>query len=496
MGSMSTSTQALQAIFSRALEQEATARRWAFFVSLALFFAHLLFVAPALEVGKKEQLLSERHERLRPIGPELEAMTTAIDDLRELAKNGLEPDLERLLAALEDDLSRLEAALVELPRAASMSADESAGGPVPRLFEPRSPQDLTKPWTIDDPELLFDLEQATSQREMLEVLRPLVEEHIVRPRFAALDRIWKTDFLPRFTAGIDGLASQVPRLRGRFPEADDVWSTLAHALGNVRRLGQELEIAQPAERLWWSSTDQAGALALRPIEAIRQQLLAPLSLDELAASVDLVSEKRQQLAARLEGELETVQRAMAGSGGQRLTQPDELFAASRSAVALRLFPALLGTLFAAASWWRTRAILALGRAAWRIEADADSSLAAWLRDHLLGGGWRVLDGTFLALLWLAAATAHQVVFGDLEPRLLAWVVGCGAVCVVASGIYRLVSVRAVLGSFVPGLLLAAETRESLEAVVDAPQETPPPLPSDLPQSEDRDTGFLDFTLKH
>lgn len=488
--------QALLVVFSRALEQESTARRWAFFLLLALFFAHLLLVAPALELGEKERLLGEHRERLRPVGPELESMTTAIENLRTLAKSGLEPDLERLLAALEDDLSRLEATLAELGDPASTQAEDGLEQPSLRMA-PRSTEDAITPWAIDDPELLFDLEQATSQRKMLEVLRPLVEEHIVRPRFAALDRIWKTDFLPRFTAGIDGLASDVPRLRGRFPEADEDWSAFAHVLGNARRLGQELEIAPPAERLWWSSTDGAGALALRPIEAIRQQLLAPLALDELAASVDQIDEKRRQLKARLGSELETLQQAMTGPDGTKIVQPDELFAASRPTVALRLFPALLGLLFAAMSWWRTRTILALGRAAWRIEADVDSSLAAWLREHLHGGGWRALGGTLLSLVWLALTAVHLVFLGDLEPRLLAWIVGCGAVCVVTAGVYRQVTIRAVLGLFVPRQLLAVEAvEENSETTVEATPETPTSPESKLPESDDRDTGFLDLTLKH
>ena len=521
------------AVLRASLDQQARASSWTFYGVFLLLAVQLVYVIPTLELGQRQRRLAGERQRLAELEPRFDAMRQTMGTLPAQIDKVLSPALERLAVELDGDLARLDLTLDQIRAEA---AEETASEDDPPGEDDGAASDAGEGWPIADAELRFDLENATTSEDLIRFLTPFVEEQIVRPRFGEVHRVWQAEVLPYLEAQTDGLAADVPRLRGSFPEADDEWAAFANALAGFRRAAREWTLTPPTEDGWWAVTEAGGGeLSLRLAESARQQILEPLALDSFNASTGTLFERHGALAARLASEL-----AALPSDGVAVGQSLATMTPGGSALA-SLFPTLLGLLLASLGIWRTRSLVAVRHA---LELFPQERTIRWIRAILAGGdprrprgvSWaylRTVAAALLSALWIGIAAWHQDRAGGFaEDELLALlVVGGGAVF--AAAVYRLVVLQAIW-TIVPRAVVspavvvnpaagqvsspaaqttAAESEVTNDLVVarDAPDEADEgqavsaEAPSrqsrgevgeGLPEPDDRRTDFLDLPFKH
>lgn len=432
-------------VLGTAFLQLASATRTGFFGVLLLVIGQLLFVVPALELAERQRRLAGEHQRLSDLEPRLAALAQPLDALRQRADEAMEAEVERFLTGLGDDLERLERTVEELRAAdAPISAEAPITDDAPiTLAEPMSPTAAAEPavegWPIADPELRFDIARAATPEELRRVLEPLVDEEISAPRIGRLNSAWKSEVLPYVEARIDGLASDLSHLRAFLPEAEEGWTRFASALTELRDEARQLTIKAPEAR-WWGRVE-AGRLRLRPGD--RRPLLDPL--DRFGAALDRVHERRAAVASRLDV-------ALGALPSPDSTLGRELRTATPGWAALAVcYPALLGFLLAAFSFWRSRSVFALRRA---LELYPDRRSILWLRSSLAGGtarrprglSWACLHTVLAAVisaLWLGLSAWHQNRAADFSDRDLLLLLAVGGGFVLSAAVYRLLALHAV-----------------------------------------------------
>ncbi|MCP4658487.1 MAG: hypothetical protein GY856_24000 [bacterium] len=440
-------SQSLQALFLRVRDQYERSSRFSGLAVVALLFFHVTVVAPFVELSRRQAAASSQFERLRRIEAETNALRPAIAKLGDHAREAMEPALGQLIEGLRGDLLRLAAtrrALRDLiaerdatagDRADSSSQDDGdAAEPSPE----EDPLAGVLPFEVDDPDRSVAIGEAETREELLAALDPLVDEAIVRPRFATLNQLWTATVLPQVEAGLDGVAAEIPQLHGRFPEADAEWDELANALGGFRRAARDLVFKPPERPHWWAPAPGEEELAPRPQPAVEEQLREPLVLDELAVTGDRALTRFEALAERMARHREALPSPQQDAAG--LSAVLDRLGLSRQMVA-GLFPLILGVLLAGLVVAHTRRLDELG---WMIHlllaAGEPPGLRTWFlirQQWGLGTGtgriWRrVLVRGVPALAWVVVAGAQLAgVEGFAKHRVLAATAAGAAVLTIA-----------------------------------------------------------------
>ena len=201
------------------------------------------------------------------------------------------PALDRLVEDLTGDLARLAATHRSL---AELVAAQAAGTTSPReqggeVDEPAG----AEPFQVENIDRIIAIGEASTRNELLAALAPLAEEHIIHPRFTALQELWTSSVMPRVEADLDAVAGRVPELRSRFnagagEDGDALWRTLAEALAAERRAVRDLAWEPPERPDWWASGDatEGQLVAFTLEEAVAEQLRRPLALDQLRVTAE------------------------------------------------------------------------------------------------------------------------------------------------------------------------------------------------------------------
>jgi len=491
-------SQTLQALFLRARDAYESSRRLSGLAVVALLFFHAAAVAPLLELSRRQAAASSERERLDRIAAETSALRPAISNLGPHARETMEPALDELIEGLRSDLRRLEVTRRTLKawvaeRHAELSGDEAAA---PEPAPEEDPLADVLPFEVADPDRIVAIGEATTREELLAALDPLVDQVIVRPRFATLNQIWTATVLPQVEAGLDGVAAEIPGLHGRFPEADAEWEELAQALGAFRRTAHDLVFKPPERPYWWAPAQgeptvddpNEDVLTPGPEPAVEQQLRSPLVLDELAVTGDRALARFEDLARRVARHREELTLTEQGAG---LAAVLDRLALDRQTV-VGLFPLILGICLAGLVLAHVRRLQELG---WLIHlllaAGETPGVRTWF---LIRQQWglatpnltgiaergalrRVLVRGVPALGWVVYAGAQQIgVEGFATPRVLA-VTAAGAIVLAIALVRWLMVSRSMLGF----VMLPDED----------PEEDPSPEDAARPAAEESDGEILD-----
>ncbi len=455
-------SQTLQALFLRIRDGYERSRRISALVVVALLFFHLTVVAPFVELSKQQAAASSQSERLDRIAAETNALRPAIAKFGHHAREAMEPALGELIDGLREDLRRLAAtrrACRDLIAERDAIADDRAGSPPQTdgdAAEPAPEDDLLAgvlPFEVADPDRIVAIGEAEGREELLAALDPLVDQAIVRPRFAALNQLWTATVLPQVEAGVDGAAAEIPQLHGRFPEADAEWEKLANALGAFRRAARDLVFKPPERPYWWAPEPGEEELEPRPQPAVEVELREPLVLDELAVTGGRALAGFEALIERMARDRQALGSAQQATAG--LLPVLDRLGLRRQTVA-GLFPLILGALLAAVVFGHTRRLDELG---WTIHLLLAAGEPVGLRTWFLirqqwglcqetGRIWRrILVRGVLALAWVVFAGAQLAgVGGFSRSRVLA--VTAGGAALLAIALVRWLTVSRSLLSFV------------------------------------------------
>lgn len=452
-------TRTLESLFRPARDQYAATGRRAHLAVLALILFHAAIVTPWVESERQRSASELEKERFAALDTEVTELGFDVGGTGEPVTTVMKPALEELIDDLRQDFSRLEAtrrsftatgpgAPVAPPGRPQLGAASIAAGPT-----------AAEPFGIDDPEWIAALSEAGNRYGLLAALDPIAEALVVKPRFADLNRTWKSDAMPLLETRLDALTAKVARLGSLLPEAVAEWGAVEAALTDLRRTARDLELRPPEQPYWWASPESAIALDLGLSAAIAEQIRRPLALDELDAAVLRTKSRQIAVAARLEHERaraladwESRQRRLAGFGGLLAGLGVDLPAIAT------LFPFLLGLLLAAVLMRRSRRLYELGLAAHLAITDgASPALDDWCLAQLGGdpaggaeGAWRAgwlraVGVLTLALGWIALAAVQVRELPGLAPERWLTLSIAGAAAVLIATVHRLIIVRRAVG---------------------------------------------------
>ncbi len=477
----------LEALFLRTRDQHGLAGRRAFYAVAGLALFHAAVVTPWVEHQRDRSSAMAQAQRFRDLAAEVAGVGSDLDAAAEAWQGTMTTAVERLVEALERDLVRLEATRRELAAASDEDQEPTAEEASPRAEAPAGPPTFE----IRNPEWIAAIGGAENRYALLAALEPVVEELIVRPRFAELNRAWRDDARPAAEARLDGATAGLNALRGRFREAGNEMAALEASLTNLRRVFRDLELRPPEEPYWWASPETAASFELRLPRSVVTALRQPPNLGEARDAVDLVAERRAALGERLEREQ---QRSLLADQDRQRRLAD--FGATPARLGLDLhavaatFPLLLGLSLAALMIRRNQRLRDLAQAT-RLMAEDPSfgALRRWCLAQLKGGpiggdadpehdaeaawrsGWlRALGSLVLALAWIALAALQVRQLPDLDAERWLVVSALAAAAVLVATVHRLAVARrlVVLLSAAPSTGPAVGDPDLVERPHDSP----------------------------
>ena len=377
--------------------------RGTFMAVVGLLLFHLLVITPFADAGRRKVDAAADRQRLATVGPDLAAIEERLEAAREASLAAFRPALDDFTEQLALDFARLEASRWRWQQEGeegSPGGDDPDGTALGASLEMAPPPRGTVPLDIDETRRLA-LAEAPNRYALLSLLEPLVDEEIVAPRWAALERAWRAEALPPLISGLDAAGAEISQLRGQFPEAEAAWDPLSVALTELSRQAQAWSPELPATPFWWASPESAPQLSLG-LGDLEDRLRRPPGLAKLAVSQQQVVERLHTVHRAWERRQADIPPADAASSGFLGLDLDGLSP---------LFPLALGLLLAAAGWRRSRLLADLAKAVQvAIQHGSPPQLAAWFGGQAAPGQPLTaplgrLAGSASGRLWLAGLLA-------------------------------------------------------------------------------------------
>ncbi|MCP3961387.1 MAG: hypothetical protein GY719_26370 [bacterium] len=484
-------SRSFHALFLRARDQFAGSSRWLYLAVLALAVVHVTIVTPFVEGSRLElETVSER-SRLAAVERGLAEVRPALDAVRKEATSTLTPILDRLIEDLEADFDRLEATHRQIVAAAGEPGeeDETVGEPAPGAA----------PFVLHDADRVADLRDAETRQQLLAAFAPLVEELISGPRFFDVEGAWKDGVRPRLEGRLDQASSALPRLRGRFPEAEAQWDALTSSLAGVGRAALDVRFEAPSEPFWWTAGSPGQQIELGLTEATRDRIRRPTALIKLRTAVDESFERQGRVAERLtQAKRELAELPAAGT----------LSGLDLEAL-VAMFPLLLGMALGGGAVWRSQRLRELGfTTRMAVEHGGPAGLRRWFWSQIqwrtaagesAASAWhwcvlQTLLGYLLAMTWIALAAVQLRRLETFDRQRLMIFAIAGAAIVLFAVVHRLVVARgAIIGlERAAGLVETEVAAEPEDEIYEVPIPTGGEAEAvDVAQGDGEDPDFLD-----
>lgn len=411
--------------FTTAQEKHANAVRLAFVVVAVLLAVHLTTITQYVATRHQLQAAREESTRLEAVSAQSRIIAGKVQALQQMAAEGSRRLLDKWVEDLRNDFRALDRAIATV-----------RGEPV---VERRSPQsavqmNLNAAWVPPErspvgelaPELAAQLKEA-DPGEISRLVLPWVNEKIITPRFAQLQRAWKQDLAARLTHQAAAITSLIKSLPADPPRIRAAAAPLEQQIAAIATEAAAFEIAPPNNDRWWRTVAGKGEVAAAIGESAADRLKAAVATES--------AQRLEQLAAdavagtkALEGEL-TASLAECAENFKKQAEQVESLAKPLAVIALDLnyvttkFPLLLSFALAAALFWPAYWKLQLARAYARLlfaepAARSWGRTFGWFEAHRLRLGVPAAG----ALAWIAAASwqlQHWAVISPVQSRVLA-----------------------------------------------------------------------------
>jgi len=454
----------IKSMLLKAKDQYEGAIRWAFIAILVGAIFHLITFSQYLSLSKKAALLEASADELNHLSPTLEAVAENLRRIDGSGEGTLSSRFETELGGLEADFQSLSETIHQIRTSSEPSTPESILQPNFAIQVP-----------IEEPagsiQEYFDIEPALEQAireakddELIEILRPLIEEEIIQPRFAALNTFWQDGILADLRENIPPVVEVLESQELELTGDPSRLSALAGSLKQTLSFAEQVVFQPPSENPEWWESVTSKRTTLEAIEnATIESVEAATSLEALVTVLDQVDETRRQQAALLDD----LQNDIKNLEVQFQQQQDKLdalgtpfeFLAMDLVFMVSIFPLMLGVLLAAALAWPAYRLREL---AWAVDElaniESDSRPRTWFSrrsglsiqapgESPLEGGkllwrtnrnWLVTHITlvllFCAWVWLAAWQLIGWQQADAQRTILTALGGC--FLVLLAGGYR------------------------------------------------------------
>jgi hypothetical protein len=422
-------------IFSRVRDQYSAAVRWTYLAVILLLLIHLLTVGPFIELSREKSKTEPEINRLKEVKSKIEGigfedvndiisepLTTFVKDLRFDFKclDFTVQDLrlpDKIKSMIPQDLSEIYESILltseklgevklkyniretesELPEAAENQLREmlnsnkfresvkSAQKKDHNFSVQRNTETFfeeKQPFKITDSNLLVleKIKLSKNRAELLEALKPYVEEKIIKPGYNELNDYWENNILPDIHIQFKKLTKDVNDLKSDFPEGNKEWDKLAEAFEDTNSAASKLKFKQPTEPPFWWSSVKGKERERRELEGeVTSQWKDPAVLNPLREQVTQLFTEEKKLGEKIDKDMKKLkdqfdeQQKKLGS----IAKPLQFLAFDLESVMV-IFPLLLGLILASATAWTTLRLRELG---WTIhlmiKEGADQLLWDW-----------------------------------------------------------------------------------------------------------------------
>ncbi len=236
------------------------------------------------------------------------------------------------------------------------------------------------PFQITDPNLLKKIKFSEQRKELLEALKPFVEDNIIEPRYSELNEYWKTNLLPKIQTQFEELTNNMNTAESEFPEGHEEWEKLAKALEAIESAAGNIEFEQRTETpFWWSSEIGKEEVRIELKDKVTSQLKEPAVLTSLRKQVSQLLIEEEKLGQKIKEGLSKLDKQFQDQKDKlaSIAKPLRFLALELESVMV-ILPLLLGLILAGATAWKTLRLRELG---WTIhlmiKEGADQLLWDW-----------------------------------------------------------------------------------------------------------------------
>lgn len=237
-----------------------------------------------------------------------------------------------------------------------------------------------QPFEIPDPNLLKKIKYSEKRKELLEALKPFVEDKIIKRRYSELNKYWKANLLPEIQKQLTRLTTDMNDVKSEFPEGHEEWEILAMSFETIESAVNNLEFEQRMEPpFWWSSEIGKEEVRIELKDMVRSQLKEPTVLKSLREQVKQLLIEENELGRKIKEGLLKLDEQFQDQKDKlaSIAKPLRFLALELESVIV-IFPLLLGLILAGATAWTTVRLRELG---WTIhlmiKEGADQHLWDW-----------------------------------------------------------------------------------------------------------------------
>lgn len=236
------------------------------------------------------------------------------------------------------------------------------------------------PFQITDSNLLVKIICSEERIELLEALKPFVEDKIIERRYRELNGGWKTNLLPDIQTQFKELTNNMNTAESEFPEGHEEWEKLSKAFEAIESAASNLEFEQRTEPpFWWSSEIGKNEVRIELKKRVTSQLKEPRVLRSLRNQVSQLLVEEEHLGQKINEGLSKLTEQFQDQTEKlaSIAKPLRFLALELESVMV-IFPLLLGLILAGATAWTTLRLRELG---WTIhlmiKEGADQLLWSW-----------------------------------------------------------------------------------------------------------------------
>jgi hypothetical protein len=284
------------------------------------------------------------------------------------------------------------------------------------------------------------------------LIRPYIEEQIVKPKFALFNDQWKSALDPIQNAG-DALAKTLQAAKTEYPSEAELLDAVEKTVLAVRGAANAL-LAEPpqSDPFWWSApetkeqTIQAFLRVLSDAELARSSAFANLRerTSEAIASTEARQASIVEDIEKLETQFQEQQTQLAS-----MAEPLKAISIDLATFAAH-FPLILSAAFISLTGWLVVRFRQLGQAVALVSRNDPSALASeWFMGYVASSPWHrssaILIRAILLILWVAIA-GYELMTTMLDARSEAmWVSIVGGIGIALISWYEWDVVRSFRG---------------------------------------------------
>jgi hypothetical protein len=466
----------IKSMFTRARDQyEAAVRLSAVLVFVCLLF-HTVNFNQFVRLNRQLARAEAERDRLNALLQEVASLTAELQQTEQDTVQTLEQMLDEAQSRLVNDFTALDAAIAEIqtPATADFTITGLQGLLESDLSTNIAIQSAPSQPLIVSPSFEFDentrqaILKAQNIDELRQVILPVIEAQIIRPRFEELNAYWAEQAAPQLVETCNAALVAIDEKAASFPEGAELWEQARANLKETIQVVSEFQFQPADDPDWWTTVAGKRAMMGEILQAASDQLSAvsgATPIAELNRRIASIVTEQENIASALKQELDKIEQSFKDQQSRLATlgKPFE-FISLDLAFVVSMFPLLLGIILASVTVWPAYRLREL---AWSVDLMVDRTKDKALQDWFYARTWlylprpgepeksavpvsrlerwaskySVIVRGLLFLVWIAISAWQLVNLGGFSVQSTVSVAIAGGLAILVAETYRWLVVR-------------------------------------------------------